>query len=141
MDNPGGSDNSSFCSNSACHGTQWKYVGLNAPKIRQLITPPKVPSSGVPNAIPHPIGARTDCTLCHGIGKIRPYPDNHTSFKPEMCSGCHKPTVQEAAPAVATPAPTAAPGTSARGRRPRPHPLESAARRPFPTTWPAATTA
>ena len=30
-DNPGGSDNTSFCSNSACHATNWKYAGLNAP--------------------------------------------------------------------------------------------------------------
>ena len=32
VDNPGGSDNSSFCSNSACHATEWKYAGLNAPR-------------------------------------------------------------------------------------------------------------
>ena len=33
--NAGGSDNSSFCSNSACHGTDWKFAGLNAPGARQ----------------------------------------------------------------------------------------------------------
>ncbi len=64
--NPGGSDNSSFCSNSACHATEWKYAGLNAPQIRELSAPPQSPPSGAPNPIPHPITADTDCTLCHG---------------------------------------------------------------------------
>jgi hypothetical protein len=31
-DNPGGSDNTSFCSNSACHATEWEFAGLNAPR-------------------------------------------------------------------------------------------------------------
>ena len=110
VDNPGGADNASFCSNSACHATQWKFARLNAPKIRELSAPPKAPSSGVPNPIPHPVTNRTDCTICHGVGKVRPYPDNHTSFKPEMCAGCHKPTLQETVPTAAPTASPAAPG-------------------------------
>jgi len=106
--NPGGSDNSSFCANSACHASQWKFAGLDAPKIRQLSAPPKVPSRGTPDPIPHPIGQRTDCTICHGVGKVHPSPENHASFKPDMCTSCHKPALQEssaplAAPAGATP--------------------------------------
>jgi len=120
LDNPGGSDNSSFCSNSSCHGTQWKFSGLNAPQIRQLSAPPKVPSAGVPGSIPHPIGARTDCTVCHGPGKVLPAPENHATFKTDMCTSCHKPTLQEgAAPVAPTPTPrvvatpTAAPTVAA----------------------------
>jgi nitrate/TMAO reductase-like tetraheme cytochrome c subunit len=53
-DNPGGTDNSSFCSNSACHGSVWQYAGFDAPKLRQIIlsqlpptpTPIPVPSGG-----------------------------------------------------------------------------------------------
>ncbi|OGN92003.1 MAG: hypothetical protein A2Y88_04370 [Chloroflexi bacterium RBG_13_48_10] len=37
ISNPGGTDNSSFCSNSACHGIAWKYAGFDAPALRQTI--------------------------------------------------------------------------------------------------------
>jgi hypothetical protein len=105
VDNPGGKDNSSFCSDSACHANKWVYAGLDAPKVRQLSAPPKVPGTGAPKPIPHPVGQRTDCLTCHAPGKVRPFPENHASFKIDMCTQCHKPTVQE--PAAATAAPTA----------------------------------
>jgi nitrate/TMAO reductase-like tetraheme cytochrome c subunit len=52
--NPGGTDNTSFCSNSACHGSVWKYAGFDAPKLREIIqaqlpptpTPQPLPSGG-----------------------------------------------------------------------------------------------
>jgi hypothetical protein len=34
--NPGGTDNSSFCSNSACHGSSWTYAGLDAPGLAEI---------------------------------------------------------------------------------------------------------
>ena len=111
VDNPGGKDNSSFCSNSACHATEWVYAGLDAPKVRQLSAPPKVPGTGAPKPIPHPVGQRTDCLICHAAGKVKPYPENHGSFKADTCTQCHKPTLQETAPAAAgaaTPTPTRA---------------------------------
>jgi hypothetical protein len=37
---PGGKSNTSFCSNAACHGTAWKYAGLNAPAIVSLSKEP-----------------------------------------------------------------------------------------------------
>ena len=103
VDNPGGNDNSSFCSNSACHATEWKYVGLNAAKVRELSAPPAVPSKGGPNPVPHPISATTDCKICHGPGKVKPYPDNHSAFTPDMCVSCHQATLKEgmAAPGAA----------------------------------------
>ncbi len=53
-DNPGGTDNTSFCSNSACHGSAWKYAGFDAPGLREIIqaqlpptpTPQPLPSGG-----------------------------------------------------------------------------------------------
>ena len=99
VDNPGGSDNSSFCSNSACHATEWKYAGLNAPQVRELSAPPKVPSSGEAKPIPHPIGPTTDCKICHGPDKVKPYPENHTAFTPDMCVTCHQSTLKEGATA------------------------------------------
>ena len=34
---PGGSSNTSFCSNSACHGVSWEYAGFDAPALRETI--------------------------------------------------------------------------------------------------------
>jgi nitrate/TMAO reductase-like tetraheme cytochrome c subunit len=36
-DNPGGVDDSSFCSNSACHGNVWEYAGFDAPALRATL--------------------------------------------------------------------------------------------------------
>jgi NapC/NirT cytochrome c family, N-terminal region len=33
----GGTSNTSFCSNSACHGTVYKYAGFNAPALRDTL--------------------------------------------------------------------------------------------------------
>ncbi len=108
--NAGGRDNSSFCSNSACHGTDWKFAGLNAPALAQLVAPP-VPRPSSPNAtpppIPHPIGGNPDCQLCHGLNsKVRPFQASHTGRTNDTCLGCHKATIPP--PAV----PTTGPGTA-----------------------------
>jgi hypothetical protein len=34
---PGGTSNTSFCSNSECHGQPWTYAGFNAPKLRTVL--------------------------------------------------------------------------------------------------------
>ena len=104
--NPGGSDNSSFCSNGACHGTEWKYAGLNAPEIRQLSQPPRKASTGAPNPIPHPVNATTDCKICHGADKVVPFPANHAAFPVDTCTGCHTPGVP---PAPGEPTPVTPP--------------------------------
>lgn len=107
--NPGGTDNSSFCSNSACHASEWKFVGLNAPAVRQLVAPPPVPGSGQPRPVPHPIGERTDCMLCHGLkATVRPFPENHAAFDRSVCTQCHQSASSDAsgqpnAPAATTP--------------------------------------
>jgi nitrate/TMAO reductase-like tetraheme cytochrome c subunit len=73
--NPGGTDNSSFCSNSACHGSAWKYAGLDAPGLAaivaaQLPAPTELPPvvvEGVPtyDANIQPIFVAV-CGPCHG---------------------------------------------------------------------------
>jgi hypothetical protein len=35
--NPGGVDNQSFCSNSGCHGVNWKYAGFDAPGLATML--------------------------------------------------------------------------------------------------------
>ncbi len=101
--NAGGSDNSSFCSNSACHGTKWTYAGLNAPALAKIFPPPVQPQpkpGAAPPKIPHPIGGSPDCQICHGPTSLaRPYPADHAGRTNDQCLACHQPTLAPAAPA------------------------------------------
>jgi mono/diheme cytochrome c family protein len=84
--NPGGTDNSSFCSNSACHGAAWEYADLDAPGLAEVIAeqeeavateePPSPVPTGEPTGEPEEgegltwdgqIGAlfADNCTTCH----------------------------------------------------------------------------
>ena len=54
MSDPGGVSNSSFCSNSACHGRSWEFAGFDAPALRetlldQLPTPIPTPQVVLPD--------------------------------------------------------------------------------------------
>lgn len=109
--NAGGKDNSSFCSNSACHGSNWKFAGLNAPELAKIVPAPiapKVDPNTPPKQIPHPIGGSPDCQLCHGpTSKVRPFPADHAGRTNDMCLSCHKPAVPAAAVTPAPGTPTA----------------------------------
>ena len=53
MEDAGGTSNTSFCSNSACHGTVFTYAGFDAPKLREILqaqipTPAPTPSPEAP---------------------------------------------------------------------------------------------
>jgi nitrate/TMAO reductase-like tetraheme cytochrome c subunit len=77
--NPGGTDNSSFCSNSACHGNVWKYAGFDAPALRAILisqlppapTPAPLPTGG-PLTYIDTIGPlfKARCGTCHGASGI-----------------------------------------------------------------------
>jgi nitrate/TMAO reductase-like tetraheme cytochrome c subunit len=71
----GGTSNTSFCSNSACHGTNFTYAGFNAPSLRTILqsqfpapTPAPTPAPVVGNptydANIQPIFLAS-CTTCH----------------------------------------------------------------------------
>ncbi len=77
-DDMGGTSNTSFCSNSACHGSTMTYSGFDAPSLREIIrdqlptpmptpTPPPTPVSGPPTyaANIQPLFNNL-CSLCHG---------------------------------------------------------------------------
>ncbi len=87
-----------------------------------------------PAAIPHPIddAAHKDCVACHGEGKMKPYPANHTTFTNEQCTACHKLAAAGGAPAAgATPeagaTPAAGAGQTTSGPAAIPHPIDDAA--------------
>jgi hypothetical protein len=71
----GGTSNTSFCSNSACHGTKFQYAGFDAPSLRTILqsqlpapTPVPTPAPVVGNptymANIQPIFLAS-CTSCH----------------------------------------------------------------------------
>jgi NapC/NirT cytochrome c family, N-terminal region/Planctomycete cytochrome C len=74
-DNPGGTDNTSFCSNSACHGNVWEYAGFDAPGLREVLLSQLPPE---PTPLPTPEGGeitystvigslfQARCGSCHG---------------------------------------------------------------------------
>lgn len=72
--NPGGTDNSSFCSNSACHGIVWKFAGFDAPALRQTIL-----STLPPTPTPSPLNLSGPLTYDATIGPLL------TS----VCGNCH----------------------------------------------------
>jgi mono/diheme cytochrome c family protein len=74
-DNPGGTDNTSFCSNSACHGSVWEYAGFDAPALREILLsqmPPVTTPEPVPDGTPLTYDAiiqplfEVRCGTCHG---------------------------------------------------------------------------
>ena len=95
MDDAGGTSNTSFCSNSACHGTVWKFAGFDAPSLRTVLqeqlkeiapTPTPTPvvttapaTTQVGEASPTPSGEELALTYAGAIGAI---------FQ-QRCDGCH----------------------------------------------------
>ncbi|MFN8378251.1 MAG: NapC/NirT family cytochrome c [Anaerolineae bacterium] len=71
--NPGGVDNSSFCSNSACHGSSWQYAGFDAPGLAAKLGYPQLRAAplledfeGDPTyTILQPL-FQQECGTCHG---------------------------------------------------------------------------
>jgi hypothetical protein len=70
----GGTSNTSFCSNSACHGTKYQYAGFDAPSLRsilqaQLPTPTAAPTPapvvGKPTFDANILPVLAQCTACH----------------------------------------------------------------------------
>jgi hypothetical protein len=76
----GGTSNSSFCSNSACHGSAWTYAGFDAPALREILRQ-QLPTA-VPTTAPLDVATietpaevtwdatiapmLTRCLACHG---------------------------------------------------------------------------
>jgi len=79
---PGGTSNTSFCSNSACHGSVFTYAGFNAPALREILKAqlpppePKLEIPVVPNAPTYKnyvgILFAVKCAGCHSEGATAP---------------------------------------------------------------------
>jgi nitrate/TMAO reductase-like tetraheme cytochrome c subunit len=75
-EDPGGTSNGSFCSNSACHGNVYTYAGFDAPALREILKdqlpPPPTPAAPAPSDSGNPtfesfVGPlfESKCTVCH----------------------------------------------------------------------------
>ncbi len=64
-ENPGGTDNTSFCSNSACHGSVWELAGFDAPRLREIIL-----SQLPPTPTPAPLPEQGALTFTETIGPL-----------------------------------------------------------------------
>jgi mono/diheme cytochrome c family protein len=95
--NAGGTDNSSFCSNSACHGSNWQYAGLDAPALKPVLqkqlppTPTPAPTQ-VPTATPVSSGGAASTpvpTAVSASSGAPTYDGNINAIFTERCSKCH----------------------------------------------------
>jgi nitrate/TMAO reductase-like tetraheme cytochrome c subunit len=80
-DDPGGTSNTSFCSNSACHGIAWPFAGFDAPGLREILleqlpqTPTPLPPTAGTEDLTYEatIGPllQERCGMCHGEGGFK----------------------------------------------------------------------
>jgi hypothetical protein len=104
----GGTSNTSFCSNSACHGNVWTYAGFDAPGLREILqaqlptpvpaTPTPTASAGAPATTPQAVtwqGAIASilepCGACHGENGTRGL--NLTTYASAMAGGASGPAI------------------------------------------------
>lgn len=40
--------------------------------------------------VPHPLEGQADCLVCHDTGAFKPFPDDHTGRKADICLSCHQ---------------------------------------------------
>ena len=97
----GGTSNTSFCSNSACHGNVWTYAGFDAPGLREMLLP-QIPPTATPPPASISEGAltyndsigplfQTRCSGCHGQGGIQGL--NLTTYQTLMAGGNDGPVI------------------------------------------------
>ncbi len=78
MEDAGGTSNTSFCSNSACHGNAYTFAGFDAPNLRAALQPQIPTPAPTPTAGPAP----SNPTFDGNIG----------SLLSTKCGACHNPT-------------------------------------------------
>ncbi len=79
VEDPGGISDTSFCSNSGCHGQKWEFAGFDAPRLRQIletIKPKPTEVADLPASV-EDVQTFADiaplfnqCLACHADGKI-----------------------------------------------------------------------
>ena len=83
----------SFCGNSACHGSQWKYIGFDAPALQpilqqQLSTLPTAMPTAVPTQAPA-AGSTQEATQPAQPALTPTYEGAMKSIFDQRCTSCH----------------------------------------------------
>ncbi len=89
-DDPGGTSNTSFCSNSVCHGTEWKFAGFDAPKLRTILAGQV--KALAPTPTPSPTPAPTTEASAGGEQSSAASPVTYQTLQPifqDKCGSCH----------------------------------------------------
>jgi nitrate/TMAO reductase-like tetraheme cytochrome c subunit/mono/diheme cytochrome c family protein len=105
-ENAGGTDNTSFCSNSACHGNVWEFAGFDAPALREILLAqlppeptPEAESEEKPLTFEATIGPLLvqRCGSCHGeTGSLKGL--NLTSYDAILQGGSGGPAISPGDP-------------------------------------------
>ncbi len=100
-EDPGGTSDTSFCSNSACHGSVFRFAGFDAPGLREILLGqlPEVQASTEVVLVEGPltyqetIGAliQDRCGSCHGEAGIQSL--NLTSYESTLAGGASGPAI------------------------------------------------
>jgi nitrate/TMAO reductase-like tetraheme cytochrome c subunit/mono/diheme cytochrome c family protein len=98
----GGTTNTSFCSNSACHGNVWEYAGFDAPALREVLveqlpptpTPGPAISEGAALTYDGSVGAlfQSRCGACHNAS-AKTAGLNLTSYQDALSGGQDGPVI------------------------------------------------
>jgi mono/diheme cytochrome c family protein/DNA-directed RNA polymerase subunit M/transcription elongation factor TFIIS len=104
VEDPGGTSNTSFCSNSACHGANWEFAGFDAPKLREImaeqakIIATSTPEAGEGTAVEGPATyemlapvLEAKCGSCHGAAAMKGL--NVTTYEDLMVGGESGPAI------------------------------------------------
>ena len=113
VSDPGGTSNTSFCSNSGCHASEWTFLNIDAPAVLAQVVPEQTPSERRLPRIPHPIVEAMDCQQCHGPEKVFAYPEDHIEYSQDECTDCHSLSEEVLADIGPTPTPPPAEATAA----------------------------
>jgi cytochrome c2 len=100
-DNPGGDDNSSFCSNTACHGNVYTYAGFDAPGLREILLSQIITEPTPESATDEPLSLTyndtigpllaNQCGSCHGEGGLQGL--NLTTYTSILSGGTSGPAI------------------------------------------------
>lgn len=103
VSDPGGTSNTSFCSNSACHGNVFTFAGFDAPALREILKaqlPPPEPVLTIPELTDDPtftnyVGTlfAVKCAGCHGEGDAAPDGLDLSSYDASMLGGDNGPVI------------------------------------------------
>jgi hypothetical protein len=80
-DDPGGTSNTSFCSNSVCHGANWQFAGFDAPKLRTIL------AEQIKAMAPEPTASPEEPSVEQPSGPVT-YETVSPIFQ-EKCGACH----------------------------------------------------